>query len=686
MSPEQARGEELDRRTDLFSMGVVLYEMATGQVPFAGNTSAVIFDAILNREPRSVVERNPVLPTELGHIISKALEKDRKLRYQSAADLRTDLERLKRDSSADRRASVVATPHRRPRARLALNGIVLLIVAIATAVFILRKRPEHPVRELVPTRVTSNSSDALIATLALSPDGKYLAYSDTNGLHLRSIGTTDTRVLPDTKGMFVQYWAADSTQFFASKIVGDQFTFYSVSLPGGLPHPIGDAMPSPTGQYSFAMSFSHVEVRRTMDGKVYSIDRKDADNSIVFAWSPRDKRLAVVFDKFAEPRAYSIEALDPETGRWTTLVPSQREYITGVAWLSEHELVYTKYESTPRTDSNLWVVDVNPSTGLPSGAAKRRTQWTDFRIQDLSASADGSRLCLLRGVFGNSIRSNVYVGDLQAHGTRLASLRRLTPEDAENLPRAWTPDSKAVLLQSDRDGQTRIYKQDIDKDSAELVTSGPGSHIRARVSPDGRSLLYFSNHEDSGHSKTSLMRMPLAGGIAQEILSGDDAYVVSCSRIAGGACVLTERRGKVSTFSLLDCLKGRGPKVLETTAQAGNAAVSPDGQHIAFVLPGAPRSRIRVVNLHGATESEITVSGAKDLGSLDWSADGTGFFSVDMQQTTARLLHVERSGASQVLWALPFRWNFWAVPSPDGRYLATWKMDENANVWMVENP
>jgi hypothetical protein len=114
--------------------------------------------------------------------------------------------------------------------------------------------------------------------------------------------------------------------------------------------------------------------------------------------------------------------------------------------------------------------------------------------------------------------------------------------------------------------------------------------------------------------------------------------------------------------------------------------VSPASPHIAFVLPGAPRSRIRVVNLHGATESEITVSGAKDLGSLDWSADGTGFFSVDMQQTTARLLHVERSGASQVLWALPFRWNFWAVPSPDGRYLATWKMDENANVWMVENP
>jgi serine/threonine protein kinase len=186
MSPEQVRGEKSDARTDLFSFGLVLYELAAGQRAFTGETSVILHEAILHQVPAPVRELNPSVPAKLEGIIKKAVEKDRDRRYQAAKHIQSDLELLRR-----------RTERRHWKLWLAAaSGIV--VVLMATGLFLLAKR-HAPTRVVAPViklrQLTANSVENHVRSAVISPDGKRLAYSDTKGLHVKLIESGEIRDL-----------------------------------------------------------------------------------------------------------------------------------------------------------------------------------------------------------------------------------------------------------------------------------------------------------------------------------------------------------------------------------------------------------------------------------------------------------------------------------------------------------
>ena len=242
MSPEQVRARELDARTDLFSLGTVLYEMATGRLPFTGESSGVIFNAILERPPSPALRINPEIPPKLEDVINKCLEKDRNLRYQHTSEIRTDLQRLKRDTES--RQSVAVIPQEgvgRGRWPIWIAVVLALAVAVAGYSLLRRTRITPAPWNLQNMKVSKLTDTGKIGTAAISPDGRYVAHTlreaGRSSLWIRQIATESAVQLvpPSEKAFFgtINFSSDGDYLYFVQGVGGGDG--YSIPALGGTP-------------------------------------------------------------------------------------------------------------------------------------------------------------------------------------------------------------------------------------------------------------------------------------------------------------------------------------------------------------------------------------------------------------------------------------------------------------------
>jgi eukaryotic-like serine/threonine-protein kinase len=726
MSPEQALAKELDSRTDIFSLGAVLYEMCTGAQPFKGKTAAEIRDAIVHLEPASPSRLNPDVSSRLSEIVGKAMDKDRDLRYQSATDLSTDLKRVRRDvlqsavaDNLKRRAVQEAGPQADPilaakrRKRWLLSAASTLVVLIAACVVFWsnlhlwfesapRQEPQLNLRQIT----TNSSENGMKGGGAISPDGKYLVYVDMKGVHIKQIGSGEMRVVPEPQefngarmDLQVMGWFPDSTEFILNAYPpGDDSkkswtakgaSIWKASLLGGAPRKLHDEAEafsvSPDGSWiAFGRNRAQFGDREVWlmgpegesEHKIYETDGSTSLTGV--GWSPDGKR--TVYLRTNQTGDAAIESRDLNGEAPTEMVQAARG-IRGFAWLPDGRLVYDRQE--PGDNCSYWQMHIDSHTGKPVESAKRVANWLPDCLGETSFTADGKHLAFVRW----ASTAGVYIAELEADNTRITTPKRLTLEETVNNLMGWTPDSKSVMLLSNRNKRWEIFRQAIDSDTADRIVAAGG----ASVSPDGTYVLYLARvDENEPNGDHRLMRMPITGGAPLELARGrfNAGGPPACAKLPVKLCVMAIRSsdGRQLVFSALDLEKGLGRELLRFDLDPDKEftwALSPDGSRIAVLQ--TRDATIHVLSLAGAPPRDISPPGRARMDMVAWTADGKGFFVSSRENNGWTLLHVDLHGAVQALWRPEGSRGMSSKASPDGRHLAIRNRQTTANVWMADN-
>jgi serine/threonine protein kinase/Tol biopolymer transport system component len=487
MSPEQVRGKELDARTDLFSFGVVLYEMSTGAVPFRGETSGVITDMILNRAPVAPVRLNPDLPAKLEDIINKALEKDRDLRYQSAADIRTDLKRLRRDSGSgrisstesravqelslepgsgsDRIATTAALPSAASAGRksaivIACAALVLVVAAFVAYHFLHGSSPPSG-----PAKITQISHwDKPMEFARISPDGHTVAFtSEVAGISqvfvILTSGGEPLQLTNDGGDKIVDSFSTDGTEIYYGRYQGND-EGWAVPTLGGKPNRVASGfalVPSPDGNFIYYLKANSRGIFRTQrsglsEEQIYALDAAlspprrllpfpDGNHLLVFTNDNISLRpLAHVYD--LDLSHHSIVALGDMPAHTVEL-----------AWGEPGKTVL--FSRTVSGLTNVWKYTLSD---------RSLTQVTQGTGPDLSAMVDPSG----KGIYFVNGKAT---GFLTAYNIRTKQAADIASENATQP--SISPDGKRLMyvVQPARD-RTEVWTANIDGSNPVKIATG----------------------------------------------------------------------------------------------------------------------------------------------------------------------------------------------------------------------
>ncbi|HWY68909.1 MAG TPA: winged helix-turn-helix domain-containing protein [Terriglobales bacterium] len=595
--------------------------------------------------------------------------------------------------------AIAVVPHRdksfflRPRTAIAFVSLI----AIAVLIWMLSPFLARPA-ELIERQLTANSSENSVNSAAISPDGKYLAYSDNTGVFLKVIRTGEVHPvpLPPSFSARVHDWFADGTHLLVSREnQNGKAGLWSLSVFEGAPRLLVDdatgGSVSPDGAHIafrrgdlayWGMYGREVWVMRSDGTELVKVAGDNGDGSDVGAptWSPDGERIAYIRTKWAfNARTSSVEINEWQKARAETLF-SESALSPALHWLKDGRLLYARGSIDRQQGSDLWVVSLKQSRRLAS--SPKRVAGAHGWISQVTASADGKAVIFLRG----DQQPSVYIGKLSADGTHLLETRRLTLHQSENLPWSWTPDGKAVLFSSDRNGMRELFKQAINRSLPESLAAGSGHLVEARLSPDGTEILYLSTPKPANpEAPSSIFAIPITGGTPRLVLKDLGIWNLQCAQSPSTICLYSVMKGQASATFRFDARSGRTEDPPQIDPDC-NWSLSPDGSQRAIVLFGPNTETIRFRSTTTGEARDLTIKGWSGLMGADWFPDGksllVGWHKFDRDSA---LLRITLDGRATVLLrsSNPEIWG--AIPSPDGQMLAIAQAGGTKNVWQLEN-